>query len=79
MKFLATGIAPAARIAMIPSAMISSSRVKPASARIVDCGLRIDFRLALFDLDFHSQLSASFLSGRLTTVNPQSAIRNLAV
>src|SRR5262245_21944235 len=79
MKFLATGIAPAARIAMIPSAMINSSKVKPASIadcrlRIADCGLPV---LANFATD-RRDVSLTLVSWTLivTICNPQSAIRN---
>src|SRR5262245_35429731 len=79
MKFLATGIAPAARIAMIPSAMINSSKVKPASIadgglRIADCGLPISANFAIGRRD----VSLTLVSWTLivTICNPQSAIRN---
>src|SRR5215470_1080705 len=79
MKFLATGIAPAARIAMIPSAMINSSRVKPAS--IADCGLRIADCGLPVAADSHAgcrDVSLIFVPSALivSIYNLQSAIRN---
>src|SRR5262249_61252117 len=79
MNFLATGIAPAARIAMIPSSMINSSRVKPAS--IADCGLRIaDCGLSVL-ANSHTGcwdvfLIFVFCALIVSICNLQSAIRN---